>query len=54
MITMEDFSLSFLGAHFRIKFWDSRHAQFAKYKVIGEESDVQFKNKHVLDPAGKK
>ena len=34
-------------------FWDSRHFQLAKYKVVDEESDVQVKNQQFQRPGAK-
>ena len=36
------------------KFEASGKVQLAKYTVFHEESDFQVKNKHVLEPGGKK
>ena len=48
---------SFFSATFLIKqiglYWDSGHIQLAKYEVFDEGSDVQIKDKQILEPDGK-
>ena len=45
--------LHVFGGSFCTNFEDSRHAQQSKYTVFDEESDVQLKNKQILEPGGK-
>ena len=48
-------SINSYSSYFKkIKFWDSRHAQFCIYAVFDEESDFQVKNKEIRRPEAKK
>ena len=49
---MADFFLPFFGGHVLIKFGDSRRIQVAIYTVFDEESEIQVKNRKILQPGG--
>ena len=46
--------LEYIFDHFLAWNSDSRHVRRSKYTVLLEESDVQVKKKHFLEPGGQK